>query len=88
VDLSVGSSERNYSTSMPSPDGWNWLGRSSLGNSELGSTLLFNPKHPLKLGTNEFLLFRVRPIFWGGLVGLANNASISIQYQAYRTYGE
>lgn len=89
----VGSSQRKYSTSNPSPDGWNWLSRSALANFESRDSLLFNPKHPLVLETNEFLTFRIRPIYWGYPVDPSDPTSdmqpvrVVISYAGYRTSG-
>lgn len=86
----VGSTERKYSTALPSPDGWNWLSRLSLSNPESGSNLLFNPQHPLILRTNEFLTFRVRPIVWASntVSGVElPRVSVNIQFAGYRTFG-
>lgn len=80
----VGSTERKYSTANPSPDGWNWLSRFSFGNPESAGNLLFNPKHPLILTTNQFLTFRIRPIYW---LNATNPVSVNISYAGTRTFG-
>jgi len=86
--FSIGSTERQYSTSLPRPDGWNWLSRKSLGNPEVGSNLLFNPMHPLTLRTNEFLTFRVRPTFWSrDPWSTGEQVIVNIAYAGYRTFG-
>jgi hypothetical protein len=82
----IGSTERKYSTANPSPDGWNWLSRFSLGNPETAGKLLFNPKHPLILRTNEFLTFRIRPIFWANF-NASETVQVNIGYAGYRTAG-
>jgi hypothetical protein len=83
----IGSTDRKYSVGQNG-----WLARRSLGNPEVGSCLLFTPRYPLVLDTDQFLNFLVRPTWWsrGGFGAQGNGderIAVNIEYAAYRTFG-
>lgn len=87
--LSIGSTQRRY-TNGRGNSGYN--SRQSLGNPEALGWLLFSEKNPLKLGTNEFLNFKIRPTLYNMDPNYAAQFGSVVMYVAvkaegFRTYG-
>jgi hypothetical protein len=61
--FTLGSTERRYTNGRVETDGL-WNARTSLGNQERDSQLLFSPRNPLVVEASEFLTFWVRPTLY------------------------
>jgi len=103
--FSIGSTERNYAQRIGNVGAANtgntggvFMSRNALGNPENDKSLLFSEKHPIVLPTNEFLTFKVRPIFsylaTPGANSFGEDADeaggrfvVNINYAGYRTFG-
>ena len=86
--LSLGSTERNYTTGLSLNTRTIGSSRTALGNPENQYQLLFNERHPIVLRTNEFLTFKVTPTVFFGIISPFFPVNVRITYAGYRTYGD